>query len=137
MEAAYRGIFDTMLVGAEVAGFINNRPAFYQFKELLKYNLHQTSFDAPTQKFIDRALFLQIIANEESPLADYMSKDRFEKLYKNPNNNIATRFEGLRRTGKLANNLFFSKLEHGNDNFEQGNTTFTIKLNTDFDTNVL
>lgn len=137
MEAAYRGIFDTMLVGAETAGFINNRPAFYQFKELLKYNLHQTSFDAATQKFIDRALFLQIMANEESPLADYMSKDRFEKLYKNPNNNIATRFEGLKRTGKLANNLFFSKLEHGNDNFEQGSTTFTIKLNTDFDTNVL
>ena len=133
IQVAYRGIFNTMLGAAEEAGFINNRPAFFRFKNILKNSLLQTRFNSEQHKFIDRALFLKIMGHPDSPLADYMSKDRFEKLYTDPNNNIAIRLDNLQKSDKLSNNRFFQLLEASDTNNEKGNPVFTIQLNSNYD----
>lgn len=133
IQVAYRGIFDTILNGAERAGFINNRPAFFQFKHLLKNATLKTSFDAATHKFIDRALFLKMMADPRSPLADYMSKDKFNQLLTDPVNNIATRLQELQKDGRLDNNRLFQKLVPGARNNAEGNSIFTLELDTSYD----
>ena len=95
MEAAYRGIFDTVMNAAQDAGFINNNLAFNVFKRLLKQQIGATSFDAATNKLIDRALFLKMMAHQDSPLAPLMSKNNFDRLYTDPANNIAIRLRRL------------------------------------------
>jgi len=133
IQVAYRGILNTILKGAERAGFINNRPAFFQFKQLLKNATLKTSFDAATHKFIDRALFLKMMADPRSPLADYMSKDKFNQLLTDPTSNIATRLQELQKDGRLDNNRLFQKLVPGARNNNEGNSIFTVALDTSYD----
>jgi len=137
LQVAYRGIFDTMLESAEDAGFINNRLGFNVFKRILKQQLGVTSFDKDTHKLIDKALFLKLMAHPDSPLADYMSKERFNKLYTDPNNNIALRLARLQESGILKGNLFFENLRASDTNNEKGMPVFTIELDTTFDAGVI
>ena len=137
LQVAYRGIFDTMLESAEDAGFINNRLGFNVFKRILKQQLGVTSFNKDTHKLIDKALFLKLMAHPDSPLADYMSKERFNKLYTDPNNNIALRLARLQESGILKGNLFFENLRASDTNNEKGMPVFTIELDTTFDAGVI
>lgn len=136
IQATYRNILNETIKAGNQAGFINNRAAFYNFKEKLKFVTGKKRFDAATHKFIDRALFLKMIASQDvnNPLKDYMSKERFEKLYKNPNDNIATRLYNLKKSGKIQNNIFFDLLQAGNTNNTQS-LVFTIDVNTTYSLN--
>tara|TARA_Y100001972_G_C7653583_1_gene328841 strand:- start:683 stop:2647 length:1965 start_codon:yes stop_codon:yes gene_type:complete len=137
MEVAYRGIFDTVMNAAQDAGFINNNLAFNVFKRLLKQQIGATSFDAATNKFIDRALFLKMMAHPDSPLASLMSKENFERLYTDPTNNIAIRLRRLQESGKLKGNVFFENLQQADSNNDKGIPVFTVQLDTSFDAGTL
>jgi|TARA_R100000084_G_C4655583_1_gene152661 hypothetical protein len=132
---AYRGIFDTVLNAAEQAGFINNRPAFFGFKQQLKRAVGKTSFNAATQKFIDRQLFLDLMLKEGSPLQNFASDRMFDYSYRDGKNNIATRLRSLQENNpdNINDNIFFKKLQPSEDNNDLGQTLFTIELNTTFD----
>ena len=136
IQSAYRNILNETIKAGDQAGFINNRAAFFVFKEKLKFITGKTKFNAETHKFIDRALFLKMIADQDvnNPLKDYMSKERFEKLYKNPNDNIATRLYSLKKSGKIQDNIFFDLLQAGNTNNTQS-LVFTIDVNTTYSLN--
>ena len=137
MEVAYRGIFDTVMNAAQDAGFINNNLAFNVFKRLLKQQIGATSFDAATHKLIDKALFLKMIAHQDSPLAPLMSKNNFDRLYTDPANNIAIRLRRLQESGKLKGNIFFENLQQADSNNDKGIPVFTVQLDTSFDAGTL
>lgn len=136
IQATYRNILNETIKAGDQAGFINNRAAFYNFKEKLKFLTGKKTFDAATHKFIDRALFLKMITSQDvnNPLKDYTSTERFKKLYTNPNDNIATRLYKLRKSGKIQNNIFFDLLQSSTTNNTQ-NIVFTIDLNTTYNLN--
>jgi len=134
-SAAYRAIFQTMLNAAEAAGFVNNRPAFYNFKEVLKIELGIETLNQEQHKFIDRILFLKMLANEEGPLANLMSEAAFRDLFLNKKNNIATRLEKNReKFPKLAENLFVKLLEPHPGNLDIGSNVFTIRMINSYST---
>ena len=136
IQTTYRNILNETIKAGDQAGFINNRAAFYNFKEKLKFLTGKKRFDAATHKFIDRALFLKMITSQDvnNPLKDYTSIERFKKLYTNPNDNIATRLYNLRKSGKVQNNIFFDLLQSSTTNNTQ-NIVFTIDLNTTYNLN--
>ncbi len=137
MEVAYRGIFDTVMNAAQDAGFINNNLAFNVFKRLLKQQIGATSFDAATNKLVDKALFLKMMAHQDSPLAPLMSKNNFDRLYIDPANNIAIRLRRLQESGKLKGNIFFENLQQADSNNDKGIPVFTVQLDTSFDAGTL
>ncbi len=137
MEVAYRGIFDTVMNAAQDAGFINNNLAFNVFKRLLKQQIGATSFDAATNKLVDKTLFLKMMAHTDSPLAPLMSKSNFERLYTDPGNNIGIRLRRLQEGGKLKGNLFFENLQQADSNNDKGIPVFTVQLDTSFDAGTL
>ena len=136
IQATYRNILNETIKAGDQAGFINNRAAFYNFKEKLKFLTGKKRFDAATHKFIDRALFLKMVTSQDvnNPLKDYTSIERFKKLYTNPNDNIATRLYNLRKSGKVQNNIFFDLLQSSTTNNTQS-IVFTIDLNTTYNLN--
>lgn len=134
ISKAYDTIRQTALNAAEEVGFINNRPAFYSFKEDLKASLGKTKLTAAQHKFIDKALFLKIMASPKSPLANYMSQEAFEAMYTNPVNNIGTKLENIKKEfPKLAQNAFVQKLKPSKSNHDNGQTIFTIEFDTSYD----
>jgi hypothetical protein len=134
ISKAYDTIRQTALNAAEEVGFINNRPAFYSFKEDLKASLGKTKLTAAQHKFIDKALFLKIMASPKSPLANYMSQEAFETMYTNPVNNIGTKLENIKKEfPKLAQNAFIQKLKPSKSNHDSGQTIFTIEFDTSYD----
>ena len=137
IEVAYRGIFDTIMNAAQDAGFINNNLAFNVFKRLLKQQIGATSFDGATNKLIDKALFLKMMAHQDSPLAPLMSKNNFDRLYTDPANNIAIRLRRLQESGKLKGNIFFENLQQADSNNDKGIPVFTVQLDTSFDAGTL
>jgi len=137
MEVAYRGIFDTVMSAAQDAGFINNNLAFNVFKRTLKQQIGATSFDAATNKLVDKALFLKMMAHQDSPLAPLMSKSNFERLYTDPGNNIGIRLRRLQESSKLKGNIFFENLQQADSNNDKGIPVFTVQLDTSFDAGTL
>ena len=137
IQVAYRGIFNTMLTAAEEAGFINNRPAFFQFKRNLMFDTHQNRYTRDQHKFIDRAIFLDLLSHPDNPLSSLMSKENFERLYVDKNNNIAIRLNKLQDKPELARNSFFTKLVQSDTNNQADSIVFTIELDSSYDMGVL
>ena len=134
ISTAYDTVRQTSLNAAEEAGFINNRPAFYGFKERLKLSIGKTTLSAAQHKFIDRALFLKIMASPESPLRSLMSQDAFNIMYTNPNNHIGIRLENIKKEfPKLSRNAFVEKLKPSKQNNDLNQTIFTIDFDTSYD----
>ena len=134
IAGAYRGILQTALNASEQVGFINNRPSFHVFKELLKDELGKYSFTPAQHKFVDRTLFLKLLAHENSPLANYFSQAAFEKLYLNKDNNIATRLERLKaKYPNLSSNAFVAALQADPANNKANAEVFGIKFDNSFD----
>ena len=126
---AYRGIFDTILEEAGRAGFINNSPAFNTFKDNLKESLGVSRFTDKQHKLIDRALFLKIMTQPNSPFIDggIISENTFRNMYINPNNNLVTKLEEIKvKYPELNNNLFVQALEEDPSNKETG--LFLLRL---------
>ena len=134
ISTAYDTVRQTSLNAAEEAGFINNRPAFYGFKERLKLSIGKTTLSAAQHKFIDRALFLKIMASPESPLRSLMSQDAFNIMYTDPNNHIGIRLENIKKEfPKLSKNAFVQKLKPSKQNNDLNQTIFTIDFDTSYD----
>ena len=134
-SAAFRKVFQTMLNAAEVAGFINNRPAFYGFKENLKVELGIKTLSAAQHKFIDRILFLKMLSDNGGPLSNLMSQEVFEDLFLSRGDNIATRLEAIvKRFPKLENNLFIKILEPHPGNKDFKSRVFTIRMSNAYST---
>ena len=134
-SAAFRKVFQTMLNAAEVTGFINNRPAFYGFKENLKVELGIKSLNAAQHKFIDRILFLKMLSDNGGPLSNLMSEEVFKDLFLSRGNNIATRLEAIvKRFPKLENNLFIKILEPHPGNKDFKSRVFTIRMSNAYST---
>jgi len=132
-SAAYRGILQTALNAAQAAGFINNSRASYLFKERLKLELGIDYFSADQHKFIDRSLFLKMLANEDGPLADLMSEESLKATLLNPNNNVASRLDMLRKNhSKFANNEFIKMLKPNANNNKIGNQIFSVALDNSY-----
>jgi len=134
-SAAFRKVFQTMLNAAEVTGFINNRPAFYGFKENLKVELGIKTLNAAQHKFIDRILFLKMLSDNGGPLSNLMSQEVFEDLFLSRGDNIATRLEAIvKRFPKLENNLFIKILEPHPGNKDFKSKVFTIRMSNAYST---
>ena len=133
-SAAYRNIFQTMLNAAEAAGFVNNRPAFYTFKEMLKAELATETLTAEQHKFIDRVLFLKMLANEGGPIGDLMSEDVFKAIFTNPNSNVETMLKKtMKEFPKFADNAFVKMLKPHPANNREGNAVFTLQMDNSYD----
>ena len=145
MARAFRGIMDTMMDAAKQAGFINNSAAFTAVKKKFKDATNKFSLTSEQHKFLDRVLFLKIMAGPESPF-NKAGKDAngdpipgalhgmVNYSYTNPNNNIATRLQGLREQFPLLNaNPFIKALEPGTNNNKAGQKVFTVKFDNSFD----
>lgn len=133
-SAAYRNIFQTMLNAAEAAGFVNNRPAFYTFKEMLKAELAIETLTAEQHKFIDRVLFLKMLANEGGPIGDLMSEDVFKAIFTNPNSNVETMLKKtMEEFPKFADNAFVKMLKPHPANDREGNAVFTLQMDNSYD----
>jgi len=127
--SAYRGIFETIIKETKRVGFINNTPAFTNFKSDLQDVLGQSKFTDAQHKVIDRALFLHIMTRPHSPFIEggLISKDNFNNMYVNPNNNLITKLQDIREAyPELNNNLFLQSLEADPSNDETG--LFLIRL---------
>lgn len=134
-SAAFRKVFQTMLNAAEAAGFINNRPAFYGFKENLKAELGIEKLNADQHKFIDRVLFLKMLSDKGGPLSDLMSAEMFEDLFLSRGDNIATRLQNIiKKFPKLENNLFIKILEPHPGNKDFKTKVFTIRKSNAYST---
>jgi len=133
-SAAYRNIFQTMLNAAEAAGFVNNRPSFYTFKEMLKAELAIETLNAEQHKFIDRVLFLKMLANEGGPIGDLMSEDVFKAIFTNPNSNVETMLKKtMEEFPKFADNAFVKMLKPHPANDREGNAVFTLQMDNSYD----
>ena len=89
IAVAYRGIFDTLLKGAEDAGFVNNSLAFDNFKYNFKNELNKFSLPAEHPEVYRQSIVLKNnVYATQSPFADGMAK--VDEMYTNPENNIAT-----------------------------------------------
>ena len=130
IAASYRGIFDTIIKETDRVGFLNNKPAFKNFKEELKEALGKSSFTDAQHKVIDRALFLKMMTRPHSPFVDNgpINSENFNSMYIDPNNNLVTRLQGMRELyPDLNNNLFVQMLEADPSNTETG--LFLLRLN--------
>tara|TARA_R100000951_G_scaffold10686_2_gene8996 strand:+ start:107 stop:8230 length:8124 start_codon:yes stop_codon:yes gene_type:complete len=143
LQFAYRNILDTMMEAVDSAGFINNSIAFESFKTVYKSLTHQDVLSGEVHKFIDRALFLKIMAKEESPFAELMSKKTFERLYTSPNSSITNTFEVIKTLSNdidskgsqksvLSGNTFFENLQVASAQNSKGIPIDIIELNTTF-----
>jgi predicted NAD-dependent protein-ADP-ribosyltransferase YbiA (DUF1768 family) len=133
LVVAYRGILDTMLEAGEEIGFINNRPSFYNFKNILKKSINQHSLSSDQHKFIDKMLFLDMMTRPESPFvkSKLISKKTFESLYTNPTSNIITKLNNIKiKYPKLATNKFVELLKPDVFNQEKNNGVYLIKMET-------
>jgi hypothetical protein len=133
IPTAYRGIFTTMITEAERVGFINNSPAFKYFKSNLREATGSSTFTADQHKMIDRALFLKIMTQPNSPLVNngIISGETFDSLYTNPNDNIITKLTNLQaKYPQLNNNVFIQALEIDPSNVETN--LFLLKVDIPF-----
>lgn len=129
IASSYRGIFNTILKETGRVGFLNNTPAFTNFKSELKESLGQLKFTDAQHKIIDRALFLHVMTRPHSPLVDggAINEDNFNNMYINPNNNLITKLEEIRESyPELDSNLFLQSLEADPSNDETG--LFMLRL---------
>ena len=127
--SAYRGIFETIITETKRVGFINNTPAFTNFKSDLQDVLGQSKFTDAQHKVIDRALFLHIMTKPHSPFIEggLISADNFNNMYVNPTNNLITKLQNIRESyPELNNNLFLQSLEADPSNDETG--LFLLRL---------
>ena len=123
ISIAYRGIFDTIIKETNRIGFLNNTPAFTAFKENLQDNLGKSKFTADQHKLIDRALFLKIMTQPNSPFVDggVISQENFINMYISPTNNLVTRAQYIKEAyPSLENNLFVQALQEDPSNSETG-----------------
>jgi len=128
IQVAYRQLMDRALTNAEAAGFINNRPAFYRFKERIKTISGSETLSADQHKFIDRALFLKLMSMKQSPWHKLMSRNNMHRMYVDKKNNIAARFSELKDSGKLKGNPMFDALEKDNVTLANGKAFFSISF---------
>ena len=127
--SSYRGIFETIIKETKRVGFINNTPAFTNFKSDLQDVLGQSKFTDAQHKVIDRALFLHIMTRPHSPFIEggLISADNFNNMYVNPTNNLITKLQNIRESyPELNNNLFLQSLEADPSNDETG--LFLLRL---------
>tara|TARA_Y100000593_G_scaffold45959_2_gene87334 strand:+ start:2784 stop:9104 length:6321 start_codon:yes stop_codon:yes gene_type:complete len=125
---AYRGILDTVIQGGNDIGFINNSNAFKGFKDNLKRLLKIHTLNKQQHKIIDRALFLRMMTMPHSPFTQprgekpaLISEQAIKQLYRNPESNIVTILNRLKKTNpKLNNNLFIQSLQVDPSNAETG-----------------
>ena len=130
IASAYRGIFNTIIKETDRIGFLNNKPAFVNFKDELKEAVGQTKLTDAQHKLVDRALFLKMITRPHSPFVDNgpINEENFNSMYVNPTNNLITRLQNIREAyPELNNNLFVQALEADPSNKET--MLFLLRLN--------
>ena len=130
IASAYRGIFNTIIKETDRIGFLNNKPAFVNFKDELKEAVGQTKLTDAQHKLVDRALFLKMITRPHSPFVDNgpINEENFNSMYVNPTNNLVTRLQNIREAyPELNNNLFVQALEADPSNKET--MLFLLRLN--------
>tara|TARA_R110000737_G_scaffold79450_1_gene111362 strand:+ start:3484 stop:9660 length:6177 start_codon:yes stop_codon:yes gene_type:complete len=130
IASAYRGIFNTIIKETDRIGFLNNKPAFVNFKDELKEALGQSKLTDAQHKLVDRALFLKLITRPHSPFVDNgpINEENFNSMYVNPTNNLITRLQNIREAyPELNNNLFVQALEADPSNKET--MLFLLRLN--------
>lgn len=130
IASAYRGIFNTIIKETDRIGFLNNKPAFVNFKDELKEAIGQTKLTDAQHKLVDRALFLKMITRPHSPFVDNgpINEENFNSMYVNPTNNLVTRLQNIREAyPELNNNLFVQALEADPSNKET--MLFLLRLN--------
>ena len=133
ISIAYRGILQTALNTAETAGLINNRPAFFTFKQILKQDLNINTLTPAQHKFIDKALFLKMMADRNSPLAPLMSEQAARAMYTGPNN-IAARLTALKeKYPGLSRNSFVESLQEDPANNDANAKVFKVKFDNSSD----
>tara|TARA_R100001594_G_scaffold61987_2_gene96265 strand:- start:5093 stop:11518 length:6426 start_codon:yes stop_codon:yes gene_type:complete len=135
IAAEFRSTFDKILSSMDEIGFINNRDSFHTFKRGLKNELGLFGLTPAQHKFIDRALFLELITRPNSPLitSNLISENTFNYLYTNKNQNIASLLQNMKIDyPKLVNNAFVSLLKPHPNNIES--VVSLIQLDNSFDT---
>ena len=134
IASTFRSVFDSILSSTAEVGFINNKDSFHKFKRGLKTAIDSRGLTPAQHKFIDKALFLDLMTRNNSPLvrSNIVSKNTFNSLYLNQGSNIVSRLVNIKnKYTKIKNNEFVKNLQPhpGNNN----SPYFLIQLDTSFD----
>ena len=147
-QKAYDRMSDAAMEMASLLFPANTSPAFKTFKENLKLNIGEIQLSPEQHRDISRNLNLRLLITprvisrdsygdtsqiEESPLADFFSKEHIEKTYLSKDTNIDKRLDEMKaKYPALIGNKFISNLARDEKNDEPEARFFTIKFDNSY-----
>lgn len=147
-QKAYDRMFDSALQMASILFPANTSAGFKTFKSNLKLNIGSIQLTPEQHRDISRNLNLRLLINpritardqygdvnsiEESPLADFFTREHIQKTYMSKETNIDKRLDEMKaKYPALIGNKFISNLARDEKNDEPTARFFTVKFDNSY-----